>query len=550
MRKASIIPAATFILAIACYPLAVLGQLPNSQPGQPTQVKPAQMCSLEGTVTSAKTGQPVKKALVEMHPTDKDQPYFSVITDASGHFVLKNLVAGRYQLGARANGYVLQRYGARSFRQRGTSLTLTSGQHKDGIDFRLTPWGVISGTVYDQDGDPVVGGVVRAMRSAYTERGRQWSYGGMARTDDRGEYRLYGIQPGRYLVVATYQRGGALVAADEAYLPTYFPSATDSAQATPLQVGAGEEVGAINLFFTKTRGVDVRGRVINLIAGQSPSIILVPHRTGAGAAGNYYNSNPNDQGEFEIRGVPPGEYLAYARFADEGPHYLGRSEVSVGSVDVNGVDIWLSSGIEMRGRVWIDTKTPPPFDFTRLSMGLRGVDETEGQAVAEIKADGTFVVPAVFDGTYRLVVRGFPEEFYLKSARLGDTDVLGKVLQVSHTQPPGTLDLMFSPKGGRIDGTVLNEQHPVEGAVVAFVPDDAHREHDELYSVTTTDSQGRFSLLGLPPGDFTLYAFDEVEDYAVKDPEFLGSYAGRGTAVHIVEKQQQTVQLNLIAVGE
>ena len=550
MRNASIIPAATFILAVSCHPLAFLGQIPNSPPGQPTEVKAADLCSLEGTVTSAKTGEPVKKALVEIYPTDKGQSYFSVTTDASGHFVFKNLAAGRYQLGASANGYVPQRYGARSFGHRGASLTLSSGQHKDGIDFRLTPWGVISGAVCDQDGDPVVGGMVRAMRSVYADNGRrQWSYFGMARTDDRGEYRLYGIPPGRYLVVASYQGGRAPAAVEEAYVPAYYPSGTDPGQASPVRVGPGEEIGEINLYFIHARGVCVRGRVTNFIPGQSLFINLIPHRDGGAEPDSHYSSAANDQGEFEIRHVPPGEYVAYAIFgADAGPQYVGRSEVSVGNVDVNGVNISPSPGIDIRGRVRIET--PPQFDFTHLSVGLRGVDDTQGQAVAETKADGTFVVPAVFDGIYRLVVRGFPEELYLKSARLGDTDVLGKILEVSHTQPPGTFDLMFSPNGGRIDGTVLDEQNPVQGAVVVFVPDAAHREHDELYSVTTTDSQGRFSLLGLPPGDFTLYAFDELEDYAAKDPEFLRPYADRGTAVHIVEKQRLTVRLKLIAVGE
>jgi hypothetical protein len=58
MRRASIIPAATFILARVCYPLAFLGQIPNPQPGQPTEVKAADLCSLEGTAPQPKQDPP------------------------------------------------------------------------------------------------------------------------------------------------------------------------------------------------------------------------------------------------------------------------------------------------------------------------------------------------------------------------------------------------------------------------------------------------------------------------------------------------------------
>jgi hypothetical protein len=116
--------------------------------------------------------------------------------------------------------------------------------------------------------------------------------------------------------------------------------------------------------------------------------------------------------------------------------------------------------------------------------------------------------------------------------------------------PPSALEITLSPDGGRVDGTVVHDQNTVEGAVVVLVPDPPHRDNDQMYSLKTADGLGRFSLLGLPPGDFKLFAWESVPGTNYVDPDFFEAFEARGTRVHIEEKQPQTVQLQAITAEE
>jgi hypothetical protein len=122
---------------------------------------------------------------------------------------------------------------------------------------------------------------------------------------------------------------------------------------------------------------------------------------------------------------------------------------------------------------------------------------------------------------------------------------------LSAAQSPGTLELDLSLAGGTVTGTVLNDQKPVAGALVALVPDPPNRNRDEMYSTKITDQYGRFSMPGLPPGDFKLFAWEVTEGgIDVRDPDILKQYEAHGTSVQIKEKQQQSVQLDLIPAEE
>ncbi len=145
-------------------------------------------------------------------------------------------------------------------------------------------------------------------------------------------------------------------------------------------------------------------------------------------------------------------------------------------------------------------------------------------------------------------VDGYPEGFYVKSARIGDVDVLVSGLKVDGGRTAETLELELSRNGGRIDGTVVHELRPAPGALVVLVPDPPHRGRDDLYMQKTADLLARFSFLGVPPGDFRVFAWEDAEDSRINDPEFLKTYESLGKQVHIEEKQSQTVQLELIPV--
>jgi len=160
-------------------------------------VKPEEMCTIEGVVVKATTGDPLKKAVLTLTKVEEHGQPKSAASDASGRFQLKNVEPGRYHLYASRNGYARREYGQRATHGSGTILTLTAGQHLKDISFRLTPAGVIAGHVYDEDGEPIAEAEVQALRFEYEKGQRKLRTSGETQTNDLGDYRLYGLEPGQ-----------------------------------------------------------------------------------------------------------------------------------------------------------------------------------------------------------------------------------------------------------------------------------------------------------------------------------------------------------------
>jgi hypothetical protein len=534
--------------------MVVAGQESNLTPPK-SNVKPSDLCSVEGVVVKSTTGEGIKRVTVHLIPLGGGQQAYSTFTENNGYFIIRDVAPGRYVISASGNGYRQQASGKGKGNTQVRIFDLTPGKNVSGIAFRLLPPGVITGTVYDEDGEPVTSAEVQVLRVGGSGTHRQIGGASSQQTNDLGEYRIWGLEAGQYLVAATYQRSqtdpGQQV--DEVYLPTFHPSTADTSQATVVEVQPGAEVSGIDVDLRQAHAAMVRGRV--MVDGPVKSlrgvhVSLEPRIASEGGypLSNYGASVQNDSGDFEIRDVPPGPYNLSA-FGNDGKRQLyGRVPVEVGNGNLDVVTLVLGSPIALVGRFRVEGSDQ--FDFTQLGLWLQPIDSTMGGGSPEIKADGTFVVENVYDGNYRLRILGFPEQYYVKSAREGGSDVLESGLTISRSQPPARLEIVLSPDGGRVDGTVLQEQHPVSGALVVLAPDPPHREREEMYSMKATDAFGHFSLLGLPPGDFKLFAWELVQGKNYSDPDFFNAFEDRGTPVHIGERQQQTVQLEVITSEE
>ena len=531
----------------------VAGQGPNLAPQQ-SNVKPSDFCSVEGVAVKSTTGEGLKRVTVQLTPFGRGLQAYSALTENGGRFIIRDIAPGRYAIYASGDGYMEEAHEKGKHNTQLSILDLTPGKNVRGIAFRLVPPGVITGTVYDEDGDPVISAQVRALRVAGSGAHRQFGEAGSGRTNDLGEYRIWGLQPGKYLVAATYQppQSNPGQQTDEVYLPTFHPSTPDTAQATLVEVEPGVEASGIDLDLRQAHAVMVRGRVMvdsPVKSLRGIYVSLMPRGAeGSYSLSNYGSSVQNDAGDFEIRGVPPGSYNLSA-FCNDGRRQLyGRVPVEVSNGNLDGVTFVLANPITLAGRFRVEGGNQ--FDFTRLGLWLLSIDKAMGSGNAQIKPDGTFLVENVYDGNYRLRIAGFPEEYYVKSAREGGSEMLESGLTINRSQPPSRLEIVLSPDGGRVDGTVLKEQRPFDAAQVVLVPDPPHRDREEMYSMKVTDSFGRFSLLGLPPGDFKLFAWEPMQGTNYTDPDFFEAFEGRGTPVHIEERQPQTVQLEVITAEE
>src|SRR5438093_5983182 len=217
-----------FVLATAVSVPTRAQQTPRpgpQQPAPPGSQQPARDTSapnkdtvptptgrISGRVVTADTGRPVKRARVFVSAAELPGGR-GALTDDSGVFDFTELPAGRYTLTASKSGFIALSYGQRRPLQAGTPLQLGDGEQLKGLEFRLPRGGVISGRVFDEDGEPVPGAMVRVMRYQYLQGDRRLTPAGTAQTDDRGQYRVWGLMPGDYYVnaltrIAIGGRGG------------------------------------------------------------------------------------------------------------------------------------------------------------------------------------------------------------------------------------------------------------------------------------------------------------------------------------------------------
>jgi hypothetical protein len=169
-----------------------------------------------------------------------------------------------------------------------------------------------------------------------------------------------------------------------------------------------------------------------------------------------------------------------------------------------------------------------------------------GFPTVSVKEDGSFVLRNVGPENYTVSLYGMPENFYTKSVRLGDQEVLDAGLDLSRGGG-GQIEIVLSPSGGQVEGVVLDaKQQPAGAAHVVLVPEPRRREQTNLYKTGTTDQYGRFTLRGITPGDYKLFAWDDIETGAYQDPDFLKPLENRGESVSIRENSRESAQLKLI----
>src|SRR3954463_3898614 len=177
-------------------------------PAQPQDAAPTPTGRITGRVIASDNGRPVKRARVFVTAAELSGGGRGVLTDDQGVFDLTELPAGRYTLTVSKSGFVSLSYGQRRPLQAGTPLQLADGQQLKGIAFQLPRGSVIGGHVLDEDGDAMPGVMVRVMRYQYLQGERRLTPAGNAQTDDKGQYRVWGLMPGEYYVNALMRGGG------------------------------------------------------------------------------------------------------------------------------------------------------------------------------------------------------------------------------------------------------------------------------------------------------------------------------------------------------
>jgi len=239
-----------------------------------------------------------------------------VTTDMQGRYEFADLPEGRYNVSASKGGFVTLQFGQRRPYEPGRPVNVADGQTLEQVDFTLPRGSAIAGRVTDEFGEPITGVQVQVQRYTYQPGGlrRLVFAGGGSSTNDLGEFRVFGLMPGDY-IVSTVARGGmnfqqgASGSTDsfEGYAPSYYPGTPNPAEAQPVSVGLGQEV-AMNFSLVAARMARISGTVVDSQGRPATGAFLTLVSRGGGAAVSYMSSGQvSSGGAFTLINVAPGD---------------------------------------------------------------------------------------------------------------------------------------------------------------------------------------------------------------------------------------------------
>jgi len=525
--------------------------------------------TIEGIVTREPDGQPVKKALIELIADNQSQGgNYTTITGPDGGFRIENIAPGRYHLFTERTGLL------DTDKQRGHTdgriLTVAAGEKLKDLHLRLQAAAVIRGRVTDEDGDPLPNAEVTVLRQTFVAGHKHWEQAGAERTNDLGEYRIANLAAGNVYIsvspppdfkslienagtAADTRNAKADPSASTTYQTTYYPGTADRSQAAPIQLRAGDEFPA-NFTLTPSPSLSIRGLVVNVPPRASATIMLQSRDFSLVLNG----AEMHNDGSFIIHDVSPGSYTILASIEGSSVPMTARQSLQVGPTNVEGLRLSPRPGTTIQGHMRLEARNGASrLDPERIFLALQSVDSEQDEGVlashessnlAHMARDGSFQWTDVPAGTYYVQVMGDTasnDGCFVKSVAAGGRDIHESGISVDGGTV--TLDLVISANGGAADGVVVDAKgEPVANAVVVAVPEARMRSRIDQYRKTVTDQSGRFKLGGLRPGDYTVFAWESVEGEAYYNPDFLKTYEGQGSVLHVSEAERKSLQLEAI----
>ena len=501
--------------------------------------------TIAGIVMKAGTAieQPLRNARLELSGSRMG---WIARTDGNGRFAFVNVPPGEYRLRITCDGFIRQEY---------KKIVLKPAKRED-IRFDLEIAPTAAGRVLDNYGEPIGNVMVEALRRSYDVRGNpRMTRVATAVTDDRGEYRIFWLDAGEYFFYA-----GASVSDDPekpqgAYTTTYYPDVSSPDDAQPLRLEIGREI-RVDFRLRRAALWTVRGQTMSAMTSRSlgATISLTPPAEDP-ALSRFRAQSLQDgrfAGEYSIGNVGPGSYIVMAKGRFNGQEVTAFERIELRAMapppprpPTYDVTLKLSPQLSVNGRLFVNAAEP--LELRDATVTLTSIDpDLPSPRSVKTRMNGQFILNEVVAGRYVLDLTGLPEDFYLKAARFGEDDILEKPIGLEYRNAGFPLQILVGTDGGHLPVAAYLGESLDPGAQFVLVPDTARRGRREQYRVATAGEDGQAILRGIPPGNYKLFAWEELEENAYLNSDYLRAYEPLGVAVSIVAGDNRAVPVRVI----
>ena len=514
-----------------CAAMSALGVAAQSN----SSATPPQPGAVTGHVLRADNNEPIPRAIVSLNPmggrgvTVTTGP-LTTRTDATGAYTFTTVTPGNYNLVAQHSGYVNEAFQRAINGIAPETITVAAGETVSKIDVRLLAAAVISGTVTDEDNQPLEGAQVAAIRMRYQKGGQQLeSPAQQVTTDDLGNFRLYGLAEGNYYVRVDSRN----VPNGEAGLRSaYYPGTPTIESAQKLKATAGADTSGVRFSVGTQSTYTITGNVIDNTDLPGPKRYNVSLMQNAAGANFASGGQTNADGTFTLRGVASGEYMLMARSMQVGSpvqtagpngsvqitprQYTGTTLVRVADSDTRA-NVQINATAEVDGKIVIENSTGQSTAGIRVTLQsqspLGGFAGANGQAGTD--QSGAFKIQNVQMGSYVFSIAG-RTDMYLKQIVCNGRDYTYSPLTIDSGITIGDCALTLASDTAIMKGQVYDSDRPVPNLVIVAIPQSIALRRIARYTVTgTTDVNGAFQISGMVPGDYLVFAVpkDDEQSY-------------------------------------
>jgi Carboxypeptidase regulatory-like domain len=530
---------------------------PQTAPRDTSAVKATAV--IKGKVTSGENGRPLRRAQINISAPELTASR-STSTSPQGTYEFKDLPAGRYTIRVSRNGHLTLQYGQKRPGEPGKPLQIEDGQTVEKLDFALPRAGVISGRITDETGDAFAGVQVFAMQPQYwMGRRRLVPISSSIYSDDVGQFRIVGLPPGDYFVMANVKETWV---ADEktkrvfSYSPTYSGGTPSQADAQRIKVGVGTEVAGVDISMIPVPASTLSGSALGSdgtpLAGGNVSLNSEITGPGGGSYSGVGSSPVAADGTWKIKDVPPGEFQLTARSASRDKAMETATMTIVVAGDTEGISLLADAGATISGKVVTDDGAPLPESRSlriygrTVVPGRREAILVMGDDNGLVRTDGSFTLKGI-SGPTVIQVQSLPRGWAAQSIEIGEKDYITSAIDLRSGQDAEGVKITITKNFPAVVGQIADEKgNPAEGTVLLFPADSAKwLEAAGQLRLTRPDQTGRFRFAIVPPGDYLAIALEYVQQWQVNDPDYLDELKGDATKVRVVPGTNEPLVLTL-----